>query len=131
QRPVHRPGTREFFPLVPGGNRAFIVPWFVGRARRTNPSTPASTAEGVSVVPSTLRSSPRPARAVRPAVAAALTAALAVPTTLAGLAPAQALDVTPIADIQGTGDASPLVGETVTTRGVVTAVYPTGGFNGF
>src|SRR5690606_18307149 len=73
QRPVHRPGTREFFPLVPGGNRAFIVPWFVGRARRTNPSTPASTAEGVSVVPSTLRSSPRPARTVRPAVAAALT----------------------------------------------------------
>ena len=83
------------------------------------------------MVPSTLRSSPRPARTVRPAVAAALTAALAVPTTLAGLAPAQALDVTPIADIQGTGDVSPLVGETVTTRGVVTAVYPTGGFNGF
>ncbi|MFC7025979.1 ExeM/NucH family extracellular endonuclease [Promicromonospora thailandica] len=64
-------------------------------------------------------------------MAAALTAALAVPTTLAGLAPAQALDVTPIADIQGTGDASPLAGETVTTQGVVTAVYPTGGFNGF
>jgi 5'-nucleotidase len=33
-------------------------------------------------------------------------------------------------DLQGTGDASPLAGETVTTRGVVTAVYPTGGFNG-
>ncbi|MCP2263454.1 5'-nucleotidase [Promicromonospora thailandica] len=83
------------------------------------------------MVPSTLRSSPRSARPARPVVAAALTAALAVPTTLAGLAPAQALDVTPIADIQGTGDASPLAGETVTTQGVVTAVYPTGGFNGF
>ena len=36
-----------------------------------------------------------------------------------------------IAEIQGPGDASPLVGETVTTRGVVTASYPTGGFNGY
>ncbi len=36
-----------------------------------------------------------------------------------------------IAEIQGTGDTSPLVGQTVITRGVVTASYPTGGFNGF
>ena len=35
-----------------------------------------------------------------------------------------------IAEIQGTGDASPLAGRTVTTRGVVTATYPTGGFDG-
>ncbi|MFL6155586.1 MAG: lamin tail domain-containing protein, partial [Marmoricola sp.] len=35
-----------------------------------------------------------------------------------------------IAEIQGTGAASPLVGQTVHTTGVVTAVYPTGGFNG-
>ncbi|MGB9011953.1 MAG: ExeM/NucH family extracellular endonuclease, partial [Aeromicrobium sp.] len=35
-----------------------------------------------------------------------------------------------IAEIQGTEDASPLVGRTVTTRGVVTATYPTGGFDG-
>lgn len=35
-----------------------------------------------------------------------------------------------IAEIQGTGSASPLVDETVTTRGVVTAAYPTGGFDG-
>ncbi|KQX74959.1 ExeM/NucH family extracellular endonuclease [Aeromicrobium sp. Root472D3] len=35
-----------------------------------------------------------------------------------------------IAEIQGTGAASPLAGKTVTTRGVVTAVYSTGGFNG-
>lgn len=33
--------------------------------------------------------------------------------------------------IQGTGDASPLAGQTVTTEGVVTAHYPTGGFNGY
>ena len=40
-------------------------------------------------------------------------------------------DVTPIADIQGTGDASPIQGKTVTTRGVVTAAYPEGGLNGY
>ena len=35
-----------------------------------------------------------------------------------------------IAEIQGDGDTSPLAGRTVTTRGVVTAAYPSGGFNG-
>jgi 5'-nucleotidase len=36
-----------------------------------------------------------------------------------------------IAEIQGSGTASPLAGTTVTTRGKVTASFPTGGFNGF
>ncbi|CAN5422278.1 hypothetical protein BH10ACT4_BH10ACT4_14160 [soil metagenome] len=36
-----------------------------------------------------------------------------------------------IAEIQGTTDVSPQVGKTVETTGVVTAAYPTGGFNGF
>ena len=36
-----------------------------------------------------------------------------------------------IAEIQGTTGTSPMAGETVTTRGVVTAAYPTGGFFGF
>ena len=44
--------------------------------------------------------------------------------------PAQAADEVAIADVQGTGDTSPLAGQTVTTRGVVTAAYPTGGYNG-
>ncbi|MBO9523054.1 MAG: ExeM/NucH family extracellular endonuclease [Nocardioidaceae bacterium] len=35
-----------------------------------------------------------------------------------------------IAEIQGTGAASALVGQTVHTTGIVTAAYPTGGFNG-
>ncbi|MFU8851541.1 ExeM/NucH family extracellular endonuclease [Micromonospora sp. SL1-18] len=40
--------------------------------------------------------------------------------------------VLPIAEIQGTNtDTSPYVDQTVTTEGVVTAVYATGGFNGF
>ncbi|GAA4193325.1 ExeM/NucH family extracellular endonuclease [Gryllotalpicola kribbensis] len=36
-----------------------------------------------------------------------------------------------IAQIQGTTDTSPYVGQSVATEGVVTAVYATGGFNGF
>ncbi|MGG7510817.1 ExeM/NucH family extracellular endonuclease [Plantibacter sp. YIM 135249] len=36
-----------------------------------------------------------------------------------------------IADIQGTGAASPIVGRTVTTKGFVTASFPEGGFNGY
>ena len=36
-----------------------------------------------------------------------------------------------IAEIQGTGDASPLVGDFVITQGVVTARYPNGGYDGF
>ncbi|HEX2248407.1 MAG TPA: ExeM/NucH family extracellular endonuclease [Arthrobacter sp.] len=36
-----------------------------------------------------------------------------------------------IAEIQGTSDASPMSGQNVTTRGVVTAAYADGGFNGY
>ncbi|QFG69045.1 ExeM/NucH family extracellular endonuclease [Ornithinimicrobium pratense] len=35
-----------------------------------------------------------------------------------------------IAEIQGTGSATPYAGQEVTTQGVVTAAYPTGGFRG-
>lgn len=38
--------------------------------------------------------------------------------------------ITPIADIQGSGADSPKAGQTVTTEGVVTAMYRTGGLNG-
>ncbi|GAB4100917.1 ExeM/NucH family extracellular endonuclease [Sinomonas halotolerans] len=40
-------------------------------------------------------------------------------------------DYRTIEDIQGTGDSSPLASSTVSTRGKVTAVYPSGGFNGY
>lgn len=39
--------------------------------------------------------------------------------------------VATIAEIQGAADASPLTGRLVTTTGVVTAHYPTGGYNGY
>ncbi|QAY71724.1 ExeM/NucH family extracellular endonuclease [Xylanimonas protaetiae] len=45
--------------------------------------------------------------------------------------PAPGADTHTIAQIQGTGASSPLVGQTVTTSGVVTAAYPAGGFNGY
>jgi len=55
------------------------------------------------------------------------------PTPTASPTPTETPDpeVVPIADVQGTGDASPLAGSTVTTTGVVTAHYPTGGFDGY
>lgn len=40
-------------------------------------------------------------------------------------------EITPIAEIQGTGSATPLNGQKVTTEGYVTGVYADGGFNGF
>jgi 5'-nucleotidase len=64
-----------------------------------------------------------------------LAAAAPTPCSTAGCAGAEP-DPEPdpeevsIADVQGTGAASPLAGRTVTTTGVVTAAFPTGGFNG-
>ncbi len=68
------------------------------------------------------------------ALGTALSAALAVAPVAA--APAFAVEPAPaaaktIAAIQGDGTASPLVGSAVTTRGKVTAAYPTGGFAGY
>ncbi|TLM82043.1 ExeM/NucH family extracellular endonuclease [Pseudarthrobacter sp. NamE5] len=45
--------------------------------------------------------------------------------------PAPAPATRTIAEIQGTGTASPLAGSTVTTTGKVTAVFATGGLNGY
>jgi 5'-nucleotidase len=44
--------------------------------------------------------------------------------------PPEPVEVT-IAEIQGTGAASPLADDPVVTEGVVTAAFPTGGYNGF
>lgn len=61
------------------------------------------------------------------------------PTAAGTPAPAPEPDPAPVTppaikaidQIQGDGTASPLVGSTVTTRGKVTAAYPTGGFAGY
>jgi len=53
-----------------------------------------------------------------------------VPTPTSTDTPAP-VDTVSINAIQGTTDVSPLAGSTVTTTGVVTAAFPTGGFKGF
>lgn len=58
------------------------------------------------------------------------------PSPSPSTSPTQAPPVTPgtvipISEIQGTGATTPLADQTVTTRGIVTAAYPTGGYNGF
>ena len=65
--------------------------------------------------------------------------AVVTPTSSGGAAPGPTPEPTPapepvtktIAEIQGTGTQSPLTGSTVTTRGKVTAAFPTGGLNGY
>ncbi|GAA4047247.1 ExeM/NucH family extracellular endonuclease [Arthrobacter methylotrophus] len=65
--------------------------------------------------------------------AADLSLSAAITPTAAGATtpPPTGPETKTIAEIQGTGAASPFTGATVTTRGKVTAVYPTGGFNGY
>ena len=64
-------------------------------------------------------------------VAAAALALVAGTMTAVAASPAGAAETLPIAKIQGTGNATPHAGKVVTTKGVVTAAYPTGGFDGF
>ncbi|WP_457948347.1 ExeM/NucH family extracellular endonuclease [Pseudarthrobacter sp. alpha12b] len=55
----------------------------------------------------------------------------AVPTPDPTPAPTPDPVATTIAEIQGTGTESPMAGATVTTKGKVTAAFPTGGLNGY
>lgn len=63
--------------------------------------------------------------------AADLAAGAPTPTPGGPVEPTPGGDTVSIEDIQGSTDTSPYAGQTVTTEGVVTAAYPTGGFNGF
>lgn len=69
----------------------------------------------------------------RPVRTLAITAALSLLALVPPAAPAQAgpEKTVSIAEIQGPDSASPLTGARVQTRGVVTANYPSGGFDGF
>ena len=51
--------------------------------------------------------------------------------SLASLPAAQAAEEVSIAQVQGTTDVSPLASRSVTTTGIVTAVYAEGGLNGY
>src|SRR5690606_27714311 len=77
-----------------------------------------------------------PARRRRWRRVIAPTAVLALGAGLLGAPPAvgattAAEPTHTISQVQGTGDATPLAGQSVTVTGVVTAAYPTGGFRGF
>ena len=75
---------------------------------------------------------PAPSSRRRTSLAGTLAAVLvASPLAVALTSPADAAAAITIAQVQGTGPVSPLVGTTVTTRGIVTAAYPSGGFFGF
>ncbi|QTX05598.1 ExeM/NucH family extracellular endonuclease [Agromyces archimandritae] len=70
-------------------------------------------------------------RSIRRSSVAAVIAAGALATGLLGAPPAFAAEPThTIAEVQGTGDATPLAGQTVTVEGVVTADFRTGGYRG-
>lgn len=62
--------------------------------------------------------------------AADFTAVTPSPAADAVAPPGAPVDKT-IAEVQGTGPSSPLAGQNVIVKGVVTAAYPTGGFRGF
>ena len=51
--------------------------------------------------------------------------------TLPAVPPVEDAGDLAIAQIQGTGNTSPVAGKTATTKGVVTAAYPAGGFGGY
>ncbi len=101
----------------------------VGYGTSNTFETAPATGQGVAL------SLQRDAGADTDSNAADLDAAAPTPCSTAGCAgeepePEPQPDTVSIADVQGTGAESPLVGRTVTTTGVVTAAYPTGGFNG-
>ncbi|WP_190264554.1 ExeM/NucH family extracellular endonuclease [Glutamicibacter nicotianae] len=63
-------------------------------------------------------------------IAAVLLSGAVVASTFTA-AQADTVEITPIEQVQGTGDTSPLVGQKTTVRGVVTAAYAEGGIRGF
>ena len=85
----------------------------------------ADFTNATTVTPQASVSTPSPEPTVTPTVEPTATpTASPTPTPMPG-------ETVAIRDIQGTGATTPLAGTTVTTRGVVTAAYPTGGYNGF
>ncbi len=95
-------------------------------------ATASDSAGGVPTpAPSNVNSVSRNASHGNTAVNGAdFTAGSPTPTAAAGSGPDD-VGTKAIAEVQGTGDASPFVDDIATVRGIVTAAYPTGGYNGF
>jgi 5'-nucleotidase len=109
-----------------GGNLPAGIVDFVGVSAGSFETT---TAPAMS---NTTSSSRNAAGADTDVNSADFTSGAPTPTNSAGEVPDAPEEFTgTIAQVQGTGATSPKVGDTVTTRGVVTAVYPSGGFFGY
>jgi 5'-nucleotidase len=85
--------------------------------------TPMNAA-GETAAPTPTEPAPTPTPTVAPT-------GTPTPTPTETPAPGTPAELTAIKDIQGTTDASPLVGKRVAARGVVTAAYSDGGFSGY
>lgn len=125
---VNPSGTRGSFALLKGGSPIDVVGWGTAKRFETKPAaypggntTPGSISRSGGVdtddnsVDFSFSDTPTPQKAA------------AAPPPVVPPGPG----LTPIAEIQGTGPQTPLAGREVTTLGVVTAAYPTGGFGGF
>jgi len=137
RRPSGRPSTALSAAVAAALlGSALVAP--AASAATIDPPTPVDTAAPVATAtasPDAQTPAPTPdavapdaSTTEPPAPEATPTEAPAAQTTEAAVAAAA---ITPIRDIQGEGDSTPLNGQTVTTRGIVTAAYPTGGYNGF
>lgn len=123
------PGDKTF----PTGSA--IAPITLSASGGTAPYTWSTTTlpAGLSLTGDTIAGTPSASgtTTVTATVTDAATPAAATATTEFTLTVNDPAAATTIADIQGSGAASPVADTAVTTQGVVTAAYPTGGFNGF
>ncbi|MDF2993555.1 MAG: putative extracellular nuclease [Microbacterium sp.] len=129
-RPSRRPSGRTATALSATVAAALLGSALVAPAASAAPLAPPDVVS--TSVPETATETAAPRPDVVTPTAATPTPETAIPAepSVAEPVPAAA-DLTPIRDIQGDGDSTPLDGQTVTTRGIVTAAYPTGGYNGF
>ncbi|WZH35292.1 MAG: ExeM/NucH family extracellular endonuclease [Microbacterium enclense] len=129
-RPSRRPSGRTATALSATVAAALLGSALVAPAASAAPLTPPDVVS--TSVPETATETAAPRPDVVTPTAATPTPETATPAEPSVAEPAPvAADLTPIRDIQGDGDSTPLDGQTVTTRGIVTAAYPTGGYNGF
>ncbi|MDO4784616.1 MAG: ExeM/NucH family extracellular endonuclease [Propionibacteriaceae bacterium] len=125
---INPSGTRGSYALLRGGSAVDVVGW--GSAKRFE--TAPAAYPGTNASPGAIA---RTGGADTDDNSADFSFTAEPTPQNAGSAPPPVVPPTPgdtpIAEIQGDGDQTPMDGREVTTLGVVTAAYPTGGFGGF
>ncbi|WP_242864355.1 ExeM/NucH family extracellular endonuclease [Microbacterium testaceum] len=130
--PSRRPSGRTATALSAAVAAALLGSALVAPAATAAPLAPTTPVPTDTAAPtSTPPAEPAPTEPAPTETPAAGAPAKAAETAAPAQEAEAAADITPIRDIQGEGDSTPLDGQTVTTRGIVTAAYPTGGYNGF